>query len=142
MGFQWMYYKMEVLETVFILLFYPKKSYNVVDITNENNKEHNSRWQYIPDHPYRMLMTAGSGSGETSALFNSKNSSEPKYEFLIKMREDAEIEHLNDPREFIEYAAFIDDIYSNIDDYNPSRKRKIIIVSDDMIVDIMTNKKI
>ena len=142
MGFQWMYFKMEVLETVFILLFYPKKSYNIVDITNENNKEHNSRWQYIPDHPYRMLMTAGSGSGETSALFNSKNSSEPKYEFLIKMREDAEIEHLNDPREFIEYAAFIDDICSNIDDYNPSRKRKIIIVSDDMIVDIMTNKKI
>ena len=142
MGFQWMYFKMEVLETVFILLFYPKKSYNVVDITNENNKEHNSRWQYIPDHPYRMLIIAGSGSGETNALFNSKNSSEPKYEFLIKMREDAEIEHLNDPREFIEYTAFIDDIYSIIDDYNPSRKRKIIIVSDDMIVDIMTNKKI
>ena len=52
------------------------------------------------------------------------------------------IEHLNEPREFIEYTAFIDDIYSIIDDYNPSRKRKIIIVSDDMIVDIMTNKKI
>ena len=91
MGFQWIYYKMEVLETVFILPFYPKKSYNIVDITNENNKEHNSRWQYIPDHPYRMLIIADSGSGETNALFNSKNSSEPKYEFLIKMREDAEI---------------------------------------------------
>ena len=35
----------------------------------------------------------------------------------------------------------MDDIYGNIDDYNPNRKRKILIIFDDMIVDIMTNKK-
>ena len=35
----------------------------------------------------------------------------------------------------------MDDVYNNIDDYNPSRKRKILIVFDDMIADIMTNKK-
>ena len=35
----------------------------------------------------------------------------------------------------------MDDIYQNINDYNPSRKRKILIVFDDMIADIMTNKK-
>ena len=35
----------------------------------------------------------------------------------------------------------MDDIYSNIDDYNPKRKRQILIVFDDMIADIMTSKK-
>ena len=35
----------------------------------------------------------------------------------------------------------MDDVYENIDDYNPNRKRKILIVFDDMIADIMTNKK-
>ena len=35
----------------------------------------------------------------------------------------------------------MDDVYSNIDNYNPKRKRKILIVFDDMIADIMTNKK-
>ena len=40
------------------------------DITNENNKSHNKEWPYIPDHPYRMLIIGGSGSGKTSALLN------------------------------------------------------------------------
>ena len=150
-----MYYKMEVLETVFMILFYPKNSFNIDDITNENNKEHNSKWQNIPDHPYRMLITGGSGSGKTNALLNSMKDqddndniylyarylSEPKHEFLIKRREHAGIEHLNSAREFIEYSVSIDDTFSNVDDYNPSRKRKILIVFNDMIVDIMTNKK-
>ena len=35
----------------------------------------------------------------------------------------------------------MDDIYENIDNYNPSRKRKVLIIFDDMIADIMTNKK-
>ena len=35
----------------------------------------------------------------------------------------------------------MDDVYNNIDDYNPKRRRKILIVFDDMIADIMTNKK-
>ena len=40
------------------------------DIKNENNKSHNKEWPYIPDHPYRMLIIGGSGSGKTSALLN------------------------------------------------------------------------
>ena len=36
-------------------------------ITNENNKKHNSKWPYFPDHPYRMLIIGGSGSGKTNA---------------------------------------------------------------------------
>ena len=43
---------------------------NLDDITNENNKEHNEKWPYIPDHPYRMLIIGGSGSGKTNALLN------------------------------------------------------------------------
>ena len=68
-----------------------------------------------------------------------KDLSEPKYQFLIK--KDAGIKKLNDPKAFIEYSNTMDDAYSNTDDYNPQRKRKILIVFDDMITDIMTNKK-
>ena len=128
---------------------------NLDSITYENNKEHNEKWPYIPDHPYRILIIGGSGSGKTNALLNlikeqddidkiylyAKDLSEPKYEFLIKKREDAGIKHLNDTEAFIECSNTMDDVYENIDDYNPSRKRKILIVFDDMIADIMTNKK-
>ena len=72
---------------------------------------------------------------------HAKDLREPKYGFLIKKRENAEIKHLNDPNAFIECSNTMDDIYENIEDYNPSRKRKILIAFDDMIADIMTNKK-
>ena len=71
----------------------------------------------------------------------TKDLSEPKYQFLIKKREDAEIKKLDDPSAFIEYSNTMDDVYNNIDDYNLKRKRKILIVFDDMIADIMTNTK-
>ena len=70
-----------------------------------------------------------------------KDLSETKYEFLIKKREDARTKHLNDLSAFIECSNTMDDIYENIDDYNPSRKRKVLLVFDDMIADIMINKK-
>ena len=66
---------------------------------------------------------------------------EPKYQFLIKKREDAGIKHVNNPNAFIECSNTMDDVYENINDYNPIRKRKKLIVFDDMIADIMTNKK-
>ena len=40
------------------------------DYTNENKTEHNLKWSYILDHPYRILIVGGSGSGKTNALFN------------------------------------------------------------------------
>ena len=70
----------------------------------------------------------------------AKDLSEPKYEFFIKRREDAGTKHLNDQKSFIECSNTIDDVYENIGEYNPNRKRKILIVFDDMIADIMTNK--
>ena len=71
----------------------------------------------------------------------AKDQSEPKYEFLIKNRENVRITHLNDPNAFIECWNTMDDVYENINDYNPIIKRKKLIVFDDMIADIMTNKK-
>ena len=71
----------------------------------------------------------------------AKDLSEPKYEHLIKNRENAGIKHLNDSKAFIDCSNTMDDVYENIDDYNLNRKRKILIVFDDMIADIMTHKK-
>ena len=96
----------------------------------------------------------GSGSGKTNTLFNlikeqddiekiylyAKDLSEAKYEFLIKKCEDAGTTHFSDQNAFIECSNTMDDVYKNIDDYNPNRKRKILIVFDDMIEDIMINK--
>ena len=83
---------------------------NLDSITNENSKEHNKIWPYIPDHPYRILIIGGSGSGKTNALLNlikeqddidkiylyAKDLSEPKYEFLIKKHKDVGIKYCND----------------------------------------------
>ena len=71
----------------------------------------------------------------------AKDLSELKYEYLIKNRENAGIKHVNYLNAFIEYSNTMDDVYENIDDYNPSRKIKILIIFGDMIADIMTNKK-
>ena len=58
----------------------------------------------------------------------AKDFSEPKYKFLIKKREDGGIKNLNDKTTFIAYSNTMDDVYNNIDDYNPKRKRKSLIV--------------
>ena len=70
----------------------------------------------------------------------AKDLSEPKYEHLIKNRENAGIKHLNDSKAFIDCSNTMNDVYENIDNYNLNRKRKIIVFDDfdDMIADIMT----
>ena len=70
-----------------------------------------------------------------------KDLSQLKYEFFIKKGENVGIDHFNDPNISIECSNTMDDFYENIDDYNPSRKRKILIVFNDMIADIMSNKR-
>ena len=61
---------------------------------------------------------------------------------MIKKREGGGIKHLNNPNAFIECSDTMDDVYENVNDYNPVRKRKKLIVFDDMIGDVMDNKKI
>ena len=82
------------------------------------------------------MIIGASGSEKTNALLNlineqdnidnihlyAKYSSEPKYEFSIKKREEAAIKHLNDPNAFIECSNTMDDVYENINDYNSSKK--------------------
>ena len=123
--------------------------------TNENNKEHNKKWPFILEHPYRILIIGGSGLGKTNALLNlikeqddidkiylyAKDLSEPKYKSLIKKHEDVGTNHFNDSNAFIECSNTMDDVYENIGDYNPNRQRKTLILFDDMIADIVSNKK-
>ena len=118
-------------------------------IISPNNKlEHNPRWPHIPDHPYRILIVGGSGAGKTNALLNLlsyqnvdkiflyvKDPYEDKYQYLIDKREKVGKKYLNDPQAFIEYSNNINDVYENIDNYNPNKDRKIVIVFDDMIAE-------
>ena len=60
---------------------------------------------------------------------------------MIKRREDVGIKHYNDPNAFIECSNTMDVVYEDIDGYNTSREKKNLIVFDDMIADIVTNKK-
>ena len=127
---------------------------NFDSITNENNKEHNEKWPYIPDHPYRIMIIGCSGSGKTKALLNlineqdnidkiylyAKDLSKPKHEFLIKKHENAGKKHFNDPKALVECLNTMVDVNENTDDYNLNRKIKILIVFDDMIADIKSNK--
>ena len=128
---------------------------NLDSITNQNNKEQNEKWPYIPDHPYRILKISGSASVKTNALLNfiyelgdidkiylyAKDLNKPKYEYLIKNQKNTGIKHLSDPNTFIECSNTMDDVYESTNDYNPTRKRKILIIFDGTIAEIKTNKK-
>ena len=129
--------------------FFYYKMINLDNITHKNNKKRSGKWSYISDRPYRILIIGGSGSRKTNTLLNLINEqnyidkiylyerdlSKQKDKILIKKRKDAGIKH------WIECSNTMDDVYENIHDYNPSRKRKILIIFDDMIADIMTNKR-
>ena len=67
--------------------------------------------------------------------------SEPKYQFLIKKREDAGIKNINNPNAYTVCSNTMDDVYEDIDNYNSKRDKKVLIVFDDMIADILGNKK-
>ena len=94
---------------------------NFDDYTHENKLEHNLNWPYIPDHPYRILIVGGSGSGKTSALLNlinnqpdidkiylyAKDPFETKYQYLINKREKVGLDHFDDPKALMEYSKMI-----------------------------------
>ena len=127
---------------------------NFDEHTNENKKEDNLNWPYIPDHPYRILIIGGSGTGKLNALLNLVNNQQDidkiylyakdpykdKYQYLINKRERVGINHLIDPKAFIEYSNDMHKLYKNIDNYNPDKDDKILIAFDDMIADMFNNK--
>ena len=129
---------------------------NFDDYTSENETESNLRQLYIPDHTYRILIIGGSGSGKTNALLNlinnqpdidkiylyAKDSYEAKYQILINKTESTGLKYFNDPKAFIEYSNDMQHVYINIEEYNIGKKRKILIVFDDMIVDMINNKNL
>ena len=103
---------------------------NFDEYTNENKIEHNLKWPYIPDHPYRILIIGGSESGKINALLNlvnnqpdidkiylyAKDPYEKKYQYLINKREKVGLDHFNDPKAFMEYSNDMHDVYKNIED--------------------------
>ena len=120
------------------------------NLDNITKKDNNKDWSY------RKLIIGPSESGKTTYLLCSiqkdnniidkidlyaKDLDKPKYKLLIDKREKAGINFNNDPNAFIEYSNSMDDILSNIEDYNKKRKRKILIIFDDMISHVMLDKK-
>ena len=126
---------------------------NFDDIT-KSTKNHSPNWLKIFDHSYRILIIGGSGSGKTNSLFNLKSHqldidkihlyikdpNEAKYQLLINKRKNLGLKHFNDSKAFIEYSNYMGDIYENIEEYNPNKNRKMLIVFDDIVAGILSNK--
>ena len=126
------------------------------DFIKEETKEHNPNWLEILDHPCRILIIGGSETRKTNFQFDlinqqsdidkiylyAKDISEAKYQFLIKKCEEVETKHFNDSNTFVQYSNIMADIYKNIEDYNPNKKQKTLIVFDDMTADMLSNKRL
>ena len=102
------------------------------------------------------MVIGGSGLEKTNSLFNlinqqpdidkidlyAKDSYEAKYQFSINKRESTGLKQFNGSKTFIEYSNDMDGLYKNIEENNPNNKRKILIAFDDMIADMLNNKKL
>ena len=125
------------------------KMINFDDITKENIKEHFPGWPQIPDHSYKILIIGCFGSGKTYSLFNvineepdidkiylyTKDPYEAKYQFLINKGESTGLK-------FFAILDDMNDIYKDVEKYNPNKKRKKLIVFRDMIADMLSNEKL
>ena len=122
---------------------------NLDDIVSNKKENNDHNW------PFRMLIIGPLGSGKTSTLLHlinnfhpidkiylyAKDTDEKKYQYLINKREQAGIKNLNDPHAFIEYSSDMNDLLDDINNYNKNRDKKVLIIFDDMIADIMRSEK-
>ena len=104
---------------------------------------------------YRVVIVGGFRSGKTNTLLNLINNQsdidktyfyikdpyEAKYKYLILKRQKVGQNNFKDPKTFIKYSNDMQDVYKKIEDYNPGKKRKILIVFDGVIADMINNKK-
>ena len=128
----------------------------IEDVAKENIKEHNPNQLQISDHSYRILIISGSRSGETNSLFKlrshqpdivffllifvcAKDPFESKYQMLIYKHVNTGLKHFNDSRDYIGCSNDTYDTYKNIEEYNPNKKRKILIVVGNMIADKLSD---
>ena len=125
------------------------------NVTKEKIIEYNPIFPQIHEYSYIILLIGGPGSGKANSLFSlinqqpdidkiyfyAKDPYRAKYQFLIRKSKDVETKHFNDSKATIEYSNDIDEVYKNIEEYNPNKKRKLLIVFDDMIADMLSNKK-
>ena len=117
---------------------------------------HNPNWSYIPDHSCRISIIRGLGSSKNNAFLNLmkhqqtdidkiylnvKDPFESRYQLLIKKREKVDIKKITHPKAFIDYWQTTDNVYENLEDYN-STKKKMVIVFHDMIAGMEANKKL
>ena len=72
----------------------------------------------------------------------AKDPYEAKCQYLINKRQKVRFDYFKDSKAFMEYSNNMEDVYKNIENYNPVKKRKILIVFDDMIADMINNKKL
>ena len=118
---------------------------NLDDIVSNKKKSSSKN----DDWPFRMLIIGPSGSGRTNTLLHlinnfhpidkiylyAKDTDEKKYQYLINKREQAGIKNLNDP------SNDMNDVLEDINNYNKNRNKKVLIIFDDMIADIMRSEK-
>ena len=140
---------MGIIRSKIILLTY--KMLNLDNIVSNKKKIYSES----DDWPFRMLIIGPSGPGKTNTLLYlidkfhpidkiylyAKDTDEEKYQYLINKREQAEIKNLNEPHAFIEYSSDMNDVLEDINNYNKKRDKKVLIIFDDMIVDIMRSEK-
>ena len=122
----------------------------IFNFDNITEKDNNKDW------PYRKFVIGPSGSAKTNYILNSiqrdnniidkiylyaKDLEKPKYKLLKDKREKSGINFNNDLNAFLEYSKPMDDILSDIEDYNKKRKRKVLIIFDDMISHVMSDEK-
>ena len=124
--------------------------FNFDYIIKEESKNIINSWTSI-----QIINTWRFWSGKTIVLLNlinhksdvdkiylfEKDLYEAKNKLLINKRESAGLKYLNS-KSFIEYANDMDDIYENIEEYIPNKKQEILIVFDDMIADMLSDKNL